>query len=98
MIGAAVRRHFQFRFHTQFVDTGYIAMGQIDAFRQTGYANQQPPTLDELCVNLGVEMVDRHTASGDAYTTAEVFLFFCARMRQRLGRPLLLGDLPLFRV
>lgn len=55
----------------------------------------RPPTLDELCGHCGIRAVDRHTAPGDAYTTAELFLVLCVRLQRQFDRPLTAGDLPL---
>lgn len=98
MLDNALRRHFNVRLKNTLIDTAQIAMRELDAFHQTGYPNQRPPSLDELCSKLGVEMVDRHTASGDTFTTAEVFILLCARISRRLRRPVRLEDLPTFRL
>jgi DNA polymerase-3 subunit epsilon len=45
-----------------------------------GLQEDQRSTLDELCKILKVEKSDRHTASGDAFITALVFL----KLKQRL--------------
>jgi DNA polymerase-3 subunit epsilon len=54
-----------------------------------GAFQERPPirnfTLDALCEMCGVEPHDRHTASGDAFITAQVFLRL-VRLAQRHGR------------
>jgi len=94
MLNRAAKRHLDIELKNRVIDTAQLAMQELSAFRRTGYPNQRPPSLDEVCVQLGVETMDRHTAYGDAFTTAEVFLVLCARMRQRLGRSIQLRDLP----
>lgn len=95
MIDTAMHRHFGRGFCNPIVDTADLAMRSLDAFAQTGYANQRPPSLEEVCLKCDIEMLLRHTAEGDAFTTAELFLFLCAKRRKLLGRELLLKDLPL---
>jgi DNA polymerase III subunit epsilon len=46
-----------------------------------GLQEDQHSSLDELCKNLKVEKSDRHTASGDAFITALVFL----KLKKRLA-------------
>lgn len=50
-------------------------------------------TLDSLARRYGVGLSDRHTAMGDAFITAVLFLKLTARLRERRGRDLELGDL-----
>lgn len=97
MLNAALQRHFQVRLRNPLLDTAHLAMHTIDAFRRTGYAGQRVPSLDEVCVQLGISPIERHTAPGDTFTTAELLLVLSARQARRLGRPLLAGDLPLER-
>ncbi len=97
MLGAATRRHFGIGFKNRILDTALLAMQELSAFHRTGYANQPPPSLEDVCSALDVPMMDRHTATGDAFTTAVVFLTLCARLRRRLGRPVRCRDLPLRR-
>jgi DNA polymerase III subunit epsilon len=97
MLDESLRHHHHVRLRNPTIDTARMAMTGIDAFRRTGYANQRPPTLEELCAHTGLPVVARHTAEGDAFTTAQLFLLLCARLRRRLGRPLRLGDLPVGR-
>ncbi len=95
LLNNALLRRFRIELRNPTLDTAVLAMRALEAFAKTGYANQHPPTLDEVCTHLGIPMIDRHTAAGDAFTTAELFLVLCARLRQRLKRPLLAGDLPI---
>jgi DNA polymerase III subunit epsilon len=98
LLNEALRRRFQIELRNTVVDTAALAMIALDAFARTGYANQRPPGLDEVCSHCGIETVERHTAAGDAFTTAELFLLLCGKLRQRYKRPLVLGDLPLAKV
>lgn len=94
MLDTAMRRHFGTGLSNSLVDTALLAMGEFEAFRRTGYANQRPPALDELCAHCGIHMMERHTAEGDVFTTSELFLLMLARRRKRLGRALEWRDLP----
>jgi len=94
MLHAALQRHFGAGLRNPLVDTAHLAMGTLEAFRKTGYVNQRPPTLEEVCAHCEIEPVERHTAAGDTFTTAEVFLLLLARLRRMVpNRPLRLGDL-----
>lgn len=94
MLNIAMRRHYKVGLYNQLVDTALLAMGELEAFRRTGYANQRPPGLEELCAHCGIPMMERHTAEGDVFTTAELFMMLCLRRRKRIGRPLEWRDLP----
>lgn len=95
MLNAAMKRHFHTSLRNQVLDTARFARSAVEAFARTGYPGQREPTLDELCAQCGLPPVDRHTAEGDTFTTATVFLAMCARRQRQLGRPLRAGDLPL---
>ena len=94
MLDQVFRRHLGVKLYNPMIDTAALAMAELEAFRRTGYANQRPPGLEEVCANCGIPMMERHTAEGDVFTTAELFLLLCARRRKRLGRPLEWRDLP----
>jgi len=103
MINEAMVRHFQVKFTNRIVDTAIMATREIVAFHQSGYKNQRPPSLDEVCSQLNLPIVARHTAEGDAFLAAQIFLFLCGRIRRRLLRRAIhrrdprLRDLPIGR-
>jgi DNA polymerase-3 subunit epsilon len=70
----ACNRHWGIRLLNRAVDTMNLALH----FDQAGAFSDRPPirsfTLDALCEAFGVIPHDRHTASGDAFITALVFL------------------------
>ena len=94
MLNDMMLRHDQTGLCNRLVDTGRMAMNELVAFHKSGYANQRPPGLEEVCAQLNLPPVARHTAEGDAFTTAEVFLMLCSKIRKRIKRPLQLRDLP----
>ncbi|GAA5483139.1 3'-5' exonuclease [Haloferula sargassicola] len=93
----ALRRHFHARLRHPLVDTARLAMQVLDAYRPSGYAGQRPPGLDEVCAHLGLGIWERHTADGDTFAIAQLFLLLCARLRRKLGRDPVFGDLPVAR-
>jgi len=97
MLNAAMLRHFKTKFRNRLIDTAAMAMSELIAFHQTGYANQHPPSLDEVCSQLNLPVVARHTAEGDAFLAAQIFLLLGGRIRSRKNRPLQLRDLPVKR-
>ena len=74
MLNAACERHFQFRLRNGFLDTMDLTLHleSDGAFRD----RTLPPgfSLDALCEMFGVVPHDRHTAGGDAFITAQIFL------------------------
>ncbi len=97
MITAALKRHYGIALRNPLLDTANLAMIAVDAFAKTGYPGQRAPSLDEVCAQCGIPPVERHTAEGDAFTTAMLLLTLCARLQRNLGRPIKAGDLPLMR-
>jgi DNA polymerase III subunit epsilon len=95
MINLALERHFAFSLRNRFIDTAQLAMSEIDAFKKTSYSNQRPPNLDEVCLQLNIEPLERHTAVGDVFTTAQVFLNLKGKMQHRMGPKFSLRKLPM---
>ena len=94
MLNDALRRNFGIGFRNPTIDVGLMAMNELQPFRKTGYINQRPPSIEDLCAHLGLPITERHTAEGDAYMAAEIFLLLCGQVRQRRGR-LTTWDLPI---
>ncbi len=94
MLNVALERHFSVPLRNQLLDTAHFASSELEAFRRTGYANQRPPSMEEVSAQLNVPLAERHTAEGDVFTTAQIFLILRGRLKKRLKRPLLLRDFP----
>lgn len=70
------------------VDTAALARKLIEPS-----ACGQAARLGEICHQLALPEWERHTTDGDSFATAQLFLILCARLRRKLERPLMLGDL-----
>ncbi len=80
MMNDMLLRHGLGKLKNNFIDTGYLYKKSKHIIYQE---NLKPHSLDELCKELNVPMVDRHTATGDALITALVFLKILARLDKR---------------
>ena len=81
----AYERHFGLRLRNRSLDTMELTL-QLE--RDGAFADQPEIrgfSLDALCELFGVKPHDRHTASGDAFITAQVFLKLL-RLARRFGR------------
>ncbi len=94
MLNVAMERHFGIPFRNRILDTATMARSELDAFKKSGYSNQRPPNLDEVCQQLGINPIDRHTAIGDVFTTSQVFLYLKGKQRQRLKERFTVKSLP----
>jgi DNA polymerase-3 subunit epsilon len=97
MLNAAFHRHFNISIQNRVIDTALLARQELTAFHRSGYANQRPPSLEDVCEHLGLPMIARHTAEGDAFVTAQVFMLLCGRIRRRTKEPVSLKQLPVMR-
>jgi len=82
-LDAACERHWGFQLLNRSVDTMYLALHMQKAGAFQGRPPLREFSLDSLCDAFNIAPHGRHTASGDAFLTAQVFL----RMR-----PLALKD------
>jgi DNA polymerase-3 subunit epsilon len=90
MLETACIRHFDLRLANRHIDTLQLTrrLERDGAF--AGAAPLADPSLDGLCRRFGVVPYDRHTAPGDAFLTAQVFLRLL-RYARRCGRDTLHG-------
>ena len=94
---AACTRHWGMRLLNRSLDTMDLT---LHLERDGAFAGRPPIrrfTLDALCELFGVIPHDRHTASGDAFITAQVFLRLL-RLAARTGRGTLAGVAEEFQV
>ena len=84
-INQALERHWGVTLHNRSLDT----MGLALLLERDGAFEGQEPlrsfSLDALCERFGVKPYDRHTAAGDAFLTAQVFLRLL-RLGRKFGR------------
>src|SRR5262245_22717760 len=83
--GEAYARHWGFRLCNRALDTMDLALHLARDGAFEGRPQFRKFTLDALCEAFGVIPHDRHTASGDAFMTALVFLRL-RRLALRYGR------------
>ncbi len=84
-LNAACERHFGFTLRNRQLDTMDLALALRDAGAFDRRAFAQGFTLDALCEMFGIAPHDRHTAGGDAFLTAQIFLRLL-RAAPRSGR------------
>ena len=85
MLNAGYERHFGFQMKNRFLDTMAFT---LNLEKDGAFADRGPIRhfeLDALCEMFNVIPHDRHTAPGDAFITAQVFLRLL-RLGQRFGR------------
>ena len=85
MLDAALGRHGDGRIRNRWIDTGELVLllERDGAFGDRTALSDL--SLDGLCERFGVLPYDRHTAPGDAFLTAQVFLRLL-RLAMRQGR------------
>lgn len=94
MLNEALRRNFGIGFLNPTIDVALMAMNELQPFRKSGYINQRPPSIEDICAHMGLPLTERHTAEGDAYMAAEIYLLLCGYIRRRKDR-LTKRDLPI---
>ncbi|MFD1163130.1 MULTISPECIES: 3'-5' exonuclease [Hwangdonia] len=81
MVNEMLLRHGLGKLKNEFIDTGYLFSKSKHIIYRENLKDHY--TLDDLCAELNVPKVDRHTASGDALITAIVFLKILTRLNRR---------------
>lgn len=74
MLSEACQRHFGFRLENESVDTMdlYLRLEDVGAFAHLPKLDKF--SLDALCRHFHIVPHDRHTAAGDAFITAQIFI------------------------
>ncbi|WP_452226197.1 3'-5' exonuclease [Lacinutrix cladophorae] len=86
MINQVLQRMQLPKLKNKLVDTGQL-------YKKTKYVKDNKHySLDQLCTTYNITMHDRHTASGDAYLTAMLFLKLSALLKKKKNRNLTLRD------
>ncbi|MEA3641570.1 MAG: 3'-5' exonuclease [Lamprobacter sp.] len=85
MIDAALARHADDRLRNRHLDTGQLMLALLDDGAFGPEPGLEDLSLDGLCRFFGVVPHGRHTAPGDAFLTALVFLRLL-RVAERSGR------------
>lgn len=91
LLNTALHRHYGVRLVNTVIDTAWLAIHLLQEQRAELGAEvlrYGDYTLDALCTRLGVQQTDRHSAAGDAFTTALLFLKLLALCRKRGMRTL----------
>ncbi|AUP81094.1 3'-5' exonuclease [Flavivirga eckloniae] len=81
MVNEMLLRHGLGKLKNEFVDTGYLFNKSKHIIYRESLKEHY--TLDDLCKELNVPKVDRHTANGDALITAIIFLKILSRLDKR---------------
>ncbi len=73
-----------FTFHNRIIDTAQMAMHlETPLFTRRDYIRPQKYTLDSLAERYDIDLYDRHTAWGDAFITARLFLQLLKQYEQK---------------
>ncbi|MBL4745932.1 MAG: 3'-5' exonuclease [Flavobacteriaceae bacterium] len=84
MLNAALKRSGLSPLKNKTIDTGIL-------YKKLKNSHQKHLTLEQLCFHFNIPTHDRHTASGDAYLTAILFLKIISRWKKE--RPVHFKDL-----
>ncbi len=90
VIDEALKRFGGWKLRNAGADTVFMAKQLQPA---SYYTPDEAYSLDHLARQFKIPLSDRHTALGDSYITAVLFLKLLNRLEDRKGRPLLLSDI-----
>jgi DNA polymerase-3 subunit epsilon len=91
-LNEACKRHFDRELQNQVIDTMELAL-QLQEAGWSPEGGLPGFSLDDLCRTFSIPPHDRHTAGGDAFLTAQIFLRLL-RIAANLGRHTLADLLP----
>jgi DNA polymerase-3 subunit epsilon len=83
-LNVACQRHFGFELSNPWLDTMDLTLRLEDLGAFPNGRKTEGFSLDALCAEFGVRPHDRHTAGGDAFLTAQIFLRLL-RIARRMG-------------
>jgi DNA polymerase-3 subunit epsilon len=86
LLNRALQRHYGVRLINPVIDTAWLAvhiLREWSAELSSEVIHYGNYTLDALCTRFGIEESDRHSAAGDAFATALLFLKLLALCRKR---------------
>ncbi len=82
MINAVLKKTIGKTLKNKMIDTAHLA-NRITVLENYSYLKPEVESLDALCAQYNIVMHDRHTAAGDAFLTAILFLKLTARLKKR---------------
>jgi DNA polymerase-3 subunit epsilon len=87
MLDRSLKRHFRLKLKNRTFDTAWLAR----RVESPVLSHDQSISLDKLCEQYRIPLGKRHTAAGDAYITALLFMKLLGKLEQR--KVIKLGDL-----
>ncbi len=82
ILNEAVSKHFGTSLKNKVIDTGLLAQ-RLESIQPVYPIDRSRYSLDALCQQFHITVKKRHTASGDAFITAILFLKLLARLEKR---------------
>lgn len=83
VLNRAFQQHLGGQLRNKILDTALLAKRVQSPFYNTNIDNNQPHSLDALCLQYDVPVYNRHTAGGDAIITALLFLKLMGKLEKR---------------
>ena len=80
ILNQALKRNFHLKLRNKTLDTALLAYRIENPF---GGRSRKPTNLDALCKEYQIPLGERHTAAGDTYITALLFLKLLAKLERR---------------
>ncbi|MCB0662642.1 MAG: 3'-5' exonuclease [Saprospiraceae bacterium] len=82
ILNQALQNHFGLKMLNKSIDTAQLTQ-RLE--QPVGYHHPKPGefALDSICKRYGIPLHDRHTAAGDAFITAQLFMKVLARLKKK---------------